>query len=585
MKPNEHTPLARSKIELIKYICHQLNPFTYAVSTFLRPALEECQTTLNNDPVNTLNLLIKLSQTFVRTAPEPELIHDDIKRFAVDLRSIIEKCMIGVDLNQIKHPPNGIEGIIKDLQSLIETAVSTNLERINLLPTENSIQLSSYTNNHSPNSNRYSSSVSPTIHEQQQTLFATVNETSTIPSFSNRHEITQLISNRHSNGSFGSTNLQFQQSSSPQPLQATNCVQDETLSSCIQHTLPSIAQQQQQQSDNHNLASLIKNLSITPTSNFLINREETSVSYLNKLEVNDTARKSTVSIASFPPRSLSSLAENTYTNAPSSLKAGVVTTINGDGYHLSSLLKSTETPAHLQDISEDNHEKNLINLAQKQKLLAMDTTYVSQEPSTTLTVSERTEDSEEDINDYEQEEKDFVEQTESKQYYVRPSFNNPQLAATLFVPCKQSMSVIDEESIQNQSLAKNEIIKRHITDDYIREWSIQRERPALQANCFMTYNNQQNSLELRRGQPKGSLNSYDQIQNNCLPIGVSLTNDDSTLLSCDVHVNSNCVRLYNVQNGHLTHSISRNEIETVDFRAVSLTSSLFKYDTEVSSRL
>ncbi|CAF1453074.1 unnamed protein product [Didymodactylos carnosus] len=57
---------------------------------------------------------------------------------------------------------------------------------------------------------------------------------------------------------------------------------------------------------------------------------------------------------------------------------------------------------------------------------------------------------------------------------------------------------------------------------------------------------------------------------DCLPVGVSLTNDDSTLLSCDVHVSSNCVRLYNVQNGQLTHRISSTHETQLDHPSAAM---------------
>ncbi|CAF0899440.1 unnamed protein product [Didymodactylos carnosus] len=588
MKPNEQTPLARSKIELVKFVCHQLHPFAYAVSTFLRPALDECQTAIHDDSVNTLDLLIQLAQTFIRTAPEPELIYDDIRKFAADLRSTIDECMRVVDVNQVKHPPTVIEETLNGLQSLVETAVEdqryttlyknlsvlTNLERINSLPTENLIQLSSYAHNHRPhssNSDRYSAPASPTTHGPQQPLLTTIGGTSTTPSFSNRHEIPHPTTNGHSNGSIRFNNFQFQQQSPPQPSQIINRIQAESPSSRIQHAsssssyteasispspLPSkflnAPKQQQQLSEKQNLTSQVKNSLTASTSNFLNNRQEIASSYLDEYEITDTSKKLTTPIASFPPRSSSSsLVQSTYTNTPA-VKTAVTTVINDAGYSFSPIIKPIVAPTQRQYIAEDHSEKNSI----QKHPLSIDSAYDSQQRTTTSIPSERTEGYYEDIDNYEEEEKDFVDQAEAKQYYLQPAFNDPQTAAASYIPCKQYMSIIDEESIQNQSLVKNDIVKRHVTDDYLREWGTKRERPALRGNCFMIYGNQQNPNEPRRSQTRGSSNDYDQNQSSCLPIGVSLTNDDSTILSCDVHVNSNCVRLYDVQSGQLKHCIS-----------------------------
>jgi len=48
-------------------------------------------------------------------------------------------------------------------------------------------------------------------------------------------------------------------------------------------------------------------------------------------------------------------------------------------------------------------------------------------------------------------------------------------------------------------------------------------------------------------------------QSTCLPIGVALSHDELTLLSCDVHRNSQNVRLFDVQSGLLKHTISSTQ--------------------------
>jgi hypothetical protein len=49
-------------------------------------------------------------------------------------------------------------------------------------------------------------------------------------------------------------------------------------------------------------------------------------------------------------------------------------------------------------------------------------------------------------------------------------------------------------------------------------------------------------------------------QSTCLPIGVGLSYDELTLLSCDVHRNSQNVRLFDIQTGQLKHTISGNQV-------------------------
>jgi len=49
-------------------------------------------------------------------------------------------------------------------------------------------------------------------------------------------------------------------------------------------------------------------------------------------------------------------------------------------------------------------------------------------------------------------------------------------------------------------------------------------------------------------------------QASCLPIGVGLSYDELTLLSCDVHRNAQNVRLFDIQTGRLKHTISSNQV-------------------------
>ena len=49
-------------------------------------------------------------------------------------------------------------------------------------------------------------------------------------------------------------------------------------------------------------------------------------------------------------------------------------------------------------------------------------------------------------------------------------------------------------------------------------------------------------------------------QTTCLPIGVGLSYDELTLLSCDVHRTAQTVRLFDIQTGRLKHTISSNQV-------------------------
>ena len=54
-------------------------------------------------------------------------------------------------------------------------------------------------------------------------------------------------------------------------------------------------------------------------------------------------------------------------------------------------------------------------------------------------------------------------------------------------------------------------------------------------------------------------------QATCLPIGVGLSYDELTLLSCDVHRSSQSVRLFDVRTGQLKHTISSNQVGFIRF--------------------
>lgn len=72
-------------------------------------------------------------------------------------------------------------------------------------------------------------------------------------------------------------------------------------------------------------------------------------------------------------------------------------------------------------------------------------------------------------------------------------------------------------------------------------------RPVLRGDLIMTF-----------GTPQSG------PQSTCLPIGIGLSHDELTLLSCDVHRNSQNVRLFDIQTGRLKHTISSNQVNRFD---------------------
>lgn len=69
------------------------------------------------------------------------------------------------------------------------------------------------------------------------------------------------------------------------------------------------------------------------------------------------------------------------------------------------------------------------------------------------------------------------------------------------------------------------------------------DRPALCGELCMTF-----------GKPQSG------PKTNCMPIGVGLSYDELTLLSCDVHRDAQHVRLFDIQTGRLRNTISSNQV-------------------------
>jgi hypothetical protein len=90
------------------------------VNTFLQPALDDCRILLHNNPHDTFNILLSLTQTFIRFAPESELIYDDIQQFAGKLKDTIDECFTWLDPDTIQQSSQVLESIHQSLTTIIQ---------------------------------------------------------------------------------------------------------------------------------------------------------------------------------------------------------------------------------------------------------------------------------------------------------------------------------------------------------------------------------------------------------------------------------------------------------------------------------
>jgi len=153
MKPDLSPSISfdRPKLFLFKFLAHQIHPFAYAVNTFLQPALDDCRRLLATNPHETFQLLLSLSQTFTRFAPDSDLIYDDIQEFACQLKDALDQCLPWLDDETLRQTSPLLESARKTLVSIIQQtksdrtaytemyknlSVLTNLEKVNSLPRE-----------------------------------------------------------------------------------------------------------------------------------------------------------------------------------------------------------------------------------------------------------------------------------------------------------------------------------------------------------------------------------------------------------------------------------------------------------------
>ncbi|CAF3697154.1 unnamed protein product [Rotaria sp. Silwood1] len=497
----------RPKLLLFKFLAHQIHPFAYAVNTFLQPALDDCQALLHDNPQDTFNILLSLTQTFIRFAPDTELIYDDIQQFASKLKNSIDECFIWLDPDTIQHSSQLLESIRHNLLFIIKyenkenniytnmyknMSKLTNLQKINSLPTE--IQIISANNN--------LDTTVPIEKMNKKHTEIKINEHSDLHE-SNEYDSTtmkQIITNSIPFPSVMSTSQNEKCSTFILPLQTNQSESSSLISypSTQNNIVSSMAT-----SVTTKLMNQMKNLSvnsvpISTTTNQSSSKTISNVSYLSEYEITDptilSKKKSIGTIASYPPRNIS------------------ITTTDVNNQNFSSKLNIINKDEKIRSYECNTPSSILLN----DDLLRSGTT------SNTYSIFD-----------------DEWDNEATRQYYLNQISIDPTVAGANWHPVKECLSIVMEQSHINYTTGNSH---SHITDRYIREFENKQNRPILYGDLCMTYGTPQNSPHA-----------------TCLPIGVALSYDELTLLSCDVHRNSQNVRLFDIETGRLKHTIASNQ--------------------------
>ncbi|CAF3910249.1 unnamed protein product, partial [Adineta steineri] len=439
-----------------------------------------------SNPQDTFNILLSLTQTFIRFAPDSELIYDDIQQFARKLKDAIDECFTCLDQDTIQQSSQLLHSTHQSLLAIIQqqnndntsytnmyknmSAVLTNLQKINSLPIE--IQNVSSSQN-------LDATIPVEIANKQET---TKNM--------NGHSVDSHEHNGQTNGchSIAVTNGL----TTNQPQKSPTVSYQPTQNSMVPPSTTSITTKLMNQMKNIT-SSEIPITTVPNVTSASASQAMSTISYLSEYEITDTMeqmiKKPTATIASFPPRQLSTI------DTQSKLTA-----VNKD----ENLNRpDAETPSHENDIR-------------------FGTTFKAQ-TIPTLSANRDDEDNDE----------------KARQYYLDPYFCDPYIANSNWQPTKDYLSIVVEQSHLNHTTA---IVNSHITDEYIQEYGDKQNRPPLRGDLYMNY-----------GTPQSG------PQATCLPIGVGLSYDELTLLSCDVHRNSQNVRLFDIQTGRLKHTITGNQ--------------------------
>ncbi|UJR15288.1 hypothetical protein I4U23_002241 [Adineta vaga] len=484
----------RPKLLLFRFLAHQIHPFAYAVNTFLQPALEDCRVLLHSNPQDTFNILLSLTQTFIRFAPDSELIYDDIQQFAKKLKDSIDECFTWLEPDTIRQSSQALESIHRSLSAIIQqqnndntsytnmyknmSAVLTNLQKINSLPVE------------------------------VEALSLTHDLDTTIPI----QKTDSYKYNGHTNG-YQSTTISKETTTTfnlPPPPPSSTVFSQSISDPPLPLTTTSITTKLMNQMKNLTVTSLPISTETNVVSSS-VSRPISTVSFSNEYEITDRTtqpiKKPIATLAAFPPRQFTSttdiidqntvLSENQYLSAKTNLIS------NDDHYVHHERNIDTPTSVYEGSIQFGNTPKPYI---------------ISGTPTM--------DDDEWSIE-------------KGRQYYLDPCFTDRGVADACWHPVKYELSIIPEQSHLNYTTA---MVNSHITDEYIQEFGKKQNRPSLRGDLYMTYGTPQN----------GS-------QATCLPIGVGLSYDELTLLSCDVHRNSQSVRLFDIQTGQLKHTITSNQ--------------------------
>ncbi|CAF0823042.1 unnamed protein product [Adineta steineri] len=565
MKPDSSTMSTnfdRPKLLLFKFLAHQIHPFAYAVNTFLRPALDDCIALIRTNPQDTFNVLLSLTQTFTRFAPESELIYDDIQQFAIQLKDAIDQCFTCLDPNTIQQSSELLESTHQSLSEIIQqqnagnttytnmyknmSAVLTNLEKINSLPLE-----MQKIDNRIP---------SQKINRQETIMNVNGRTDSSLihNEYTNRNS--SIASNRTITPPPGIPQIQMNKPSVIIPPITAN---PNLLSRLSQNTvLPPPTP----------LMNQMKTLSISSTpvpTTTLSSRPVSTISYLGEYEVVDTntqpTKKPTIGIASFPPRQNASLfphipsindkslTTSTTISKPNTINDHYITspinelmkvdhgwpqskpnTIND--HHLTSPINELMKVGQgwLQSKSNNNNKTEIINQqprATPTPISSHDSSFRSMNMSGLRTAS-ATPSIHENTDD---DRKENIQ----RQAFATAHFAVPKPVHTDWQPPKDNRSTVSEQSSLSQTKSS---VRAHITEEYIQEFGNKQGRPALCGELSMTFGTPQNGP-----------------QSTCLPIGVGLSYDELTLLSCDVHRSAQHVRLFDIQSGRLKHTITSNQ--------------------------
>ncbi|CAF4590956.1 unnamed protein product [Rotaria socialis] len=447
MKPKAATSKSfdRSKLLLFKFLAHQIHPFAYGVNTFLQPALDDCRVLLQNNPQDTFKMLLSFAQTFIRFAPDSELIYDDIQQFASKLKDAIDECFIWLDTDSIEQSSQDIESVRQNLLSIIQqenksntlyanmyknmSTDLTNLQKTNSLPTE--LQSLSFNNSCDTTASL------EMINNKDIGMKGNGN--------SDFHEFEALIAKRMMAHSF-------------LPVSNIPSIHNEKPSTLPLPTQNTVASSMGT-SVTTKLMNQMKNLTVSSkTPDPMSLRPMSTASFQSEYEIKyaleSSSKTQTETIAEFPP---------------------------------------CHTPASIlfnDDAQTVNHDED-------------------------------------------------CDMERGQQYYLDPIFRDPSAASHEWHQIKQSLSIVIEQSHMNNTTAAH---RQHVTDEYIRQFGYQQTRPILRGDLCMTYGTPQTGP-----------------QATCLPIGIALSHDESTLLSCDVHRSAQNVRLFDVETGQLKHTITGNQ--------------------------